>query len=1009
LKRSDSPEQAGTRTGSDSAPSLAQPVAVLFALFAISGFTGLVYESLWSHYLKLFLGHAAFAQSFVLAVFMGGMAIGAWVAARSSARLTNLLAAYGWIEAAIGLIALVFHEVFVVLTEASLVHVIPRLGDPGAVEAFKLTLSLGLLLPQSILLGMTFPLMSGAVLRRNPGRSGHHLAMLYFTNSIGAAAGALVAAFVLLAWLGTQGTMRLAGAINLALAMAVLLLSRKREYLLLSQAPAAAGAENVMPLFLTAAFVTGAASFVYEITWIRMLSLVLGASFQAFELMLSAFVTGLALGGLWIRKRIDRVADPVRFSGYVQLAMGLAALATVLMYHSTFDWMRWLMGSLQRNADGYVIFNLGSHAIAFAIMIPATFLAGMTLPLFTYCALRSGAGERAIGQVYAANTLGAIAGVLLAVHVLLPGAGLKLSLVAGALLDMLLGAWLLRASLHRFSRWEALAGGVLGAVAAALVMRGAALDPGRLSSGVFRHGFVDEQGVKVPFYVDGKTASVALRQSQGGLLSLTSNGKIDASIELDETKPRSPDETTMVLTAALPLVANPAARSFGVIGMGAGLTSETLLSHSRPESVDTIEIEPAMVEAARGFYPRVQRPFNDPRSHIYAEDARTFFARHGKRYDVIISEPSNPWVNGVASLFTREFYRDVKRHLASHGLFAQWIQTYELDDRLLGSVLEALGEHFEDYAVFETTSVDYLVLAVAEGNVPRLARIAASESGFREQLRKIGLTGGADLELRLLGTRRSVSPLLQLLKVSPNSDFRPTLQIGATRARFVLSGATALFSVANAPLPILEMLYGERSYIEEPRASAKGLLIAAQNDALAIHRALLDPHASPLAMEEPEARLPLASLQSGRRALCAPHVSPEMLEQLDWLAAHTLAYLARKQRFEMWVEPRWIGCDPARIAPEARVRLALYRAIATRDARAMHRRGRALLDADATGAREWRRFALLAAMLGAHASGQSDEARALWRQRAPGLFTAFDSPAYVAYISRWTPESGEQQ
>ncbi len=205
------------------------PVAPLFALFTLSGFTGLIYESLWSHYLKLFLGHAAFAQSFVLIMFMGGMALGAWLTAGRSHRTRNLLAGYALIEALIGIVALVFHEVFVALTDFSVATVIPALGNPAAVEAWKLGLGAALLLPQTVLLGMTFPLMSGAVIRRSPAEAGHHLAMLYFTNSIGAAAGALASAFWLLGVFGLPGTMRLAGVANLLLAALVHWLARRGE------------------------------------------------------------------------------------------------------------------------------------------------------------------------------------------------------------------------------------------------------------------------------------------------------------------------------------------------------------------------------------------------------------------------------------------------------------------------------------------------------------------------------------------------------------------------------------------------------------------------------------------------------------------------------------------------------------------------------------------------------------------------------------------------------------
>src|SRR5436190_4075328 len=378
---------------------------------------------------------------------MGGMALGAWLASRWSARVRNLLAAYGWVEVLVGLAALAFHPLFVFLTQASVDRVIPALGSPDSVEAYKYALSALLVVPQTILLGMTFPLMSGAVIRRGPAASGHHLALLYFTNSIGAAAGALATGFWLLSWLGLPGTMRLGGALNLLLAGAVLWLAREREPEALPAAPAqAAGpADRRLPLLLlSAAFITGAASFIYEIAWIRMLSLVLGASFQAFELMLSAFITGLALGGLWVRKRIDRFANPVRFGGFVQIAMGLAALATIPVYHWSYEWMEWALVVLKREDAAYPLFNLFCHAIAFAVMLPATFLAGMTLPLFTNALLKSGHGERAIGQVYAANTLGAIAGVVLAVHALMPLMGVKLTLVIGAALDILLGGWRLR-------------------------------------------------------------------------------------------------------------------------------------------------------------------------------------------------------------------------------------------------------------------------------------------------------------------------------------------------------------------------------------------------------------------------------------------------------------------------------------------------------------------------------------------------------------------------------------
>ena len=195
--------------------------------------------------------------------------------------------------------------------------------------------------------------------------------------------------------------------------------------------------------FLIAAFITGAASFIYEIGWIRMLSLVLGSTTHSFELMLSAFITGLAFGGLWIRRRIDSIGTPVRFSGYVQIIMGMLALLTLPVYAHTFEWMEWLLSALDNTDAGFAAYNFASHAIALAVMLPTTFMAGMTLPLFTYVLLKRGDGERSIGRIYAANTLGAIVGVLFAVHLGMPFLGLKYLIVIGALLDLGLGLYLL--------------------------------------------------------------------------------------------------------------------------------------------------------------------------------------------------------------------------------------------------------------------------------------------------------------------------------------------------------------------------------------------------------------------------------------------------------------------------------------------------------------------------------------------------------------------------------------
>src|SRR5690606_29906960 len=221
-------------------------------------------------------------------------------------------------------------------------------------------LSALLLAPQSILLGATFPLVCSAALRIGPEQPGHDIAALYFLNSFGAVLGVLASAFILIPAVGLEGTLRTAGLLNLAIAVAGFLLSRRvPAHLDVSvdrAAAVAAGAgdstRRLTLLLLAASFLTGLSSFIYEIAWIRMLSLVLGASTHAFELMLASFILGLALGGLWVRHRVDLSRDPIRLLAIIQLLMGLAAAATIPVYTGAFDFMAWLLDSVNRTGGG---------------------------------------------------------------------------------------------------------------------------------------------------------------------------------------------------------------------------------------------------------------------------------------------------------------------------------------------------------------------------------------------------------------------------------------------------------------------------------------------------------------------------------------------------------------------------------------------------------------------------------------------------------------------------------
>jgi spermidine synthase len=951
--------------------------AAFYVLFTASGFAGLIYESIWTHYLKLFLGHAAYAQSLVLVVFMGGMALGAALCGRLSEKLSNPLLAYAAVEAAVGLLALVFHPVFVGVTDWGYGSLLPWLGNERLALSGKLALSCLLILPQSILLGATFPLMSAGLVRAHPAAAGESVAMLYFTNSLGAAAGVLASGFWLIAWVGLPGTLRTAGVLNLVLAITVWLLAkpfppvRKSEQM-----------EEKASLLLGIAFFTGLASFVYEIVWIRMLSLVLGASTHSFELMLATFILGLALGGLAIRRRVDGAAAPERLLGWVQVAMALAAAATLPVYDLTFGLMEALMAGLARNDTGYLLFNLSGAAIAALIMLPATFCAGMTLPLLAGALLRRGGGEAAIGRVYAANTLGAIAGVVLAVHLGLPLLGLKFTLLAGCLVDAVLGITLLLLFSSKKNTWKF----VTAICAAIFVALGALvhLDAHKMTAGVFRHGeLATSRDAKILFAKDGKTATVHLVQ-YADATSLRTNGKSDGSITLDRDAVRGSDEITMVLTAALPLALNPDTRRAAVIGIGTGLTTHTLLQSLAIEHVDTVEIEAAMAEAARGFMPRNSGAFADPRGRLLIDDAKSFFSASGARYDLIISEPSNPWVSGVASLFTREFYRRVRGHLEPGGLLVQWFQLYEIDPSLVASVMQALGEEFPHYAVFAPSDHDLLIVAGSrELPLPAQARVF-EQPGVAKELWTVHVLSIGDLDARYIGGRALLEPLFASYGMPANSDYAPLLDLNAARHRFTERSATDLVALLNLEVPLLEMLEPARSrrpvnplfqgaYAFERIENAR-LAWYARDFLLGPRRPSPDRVPTQLQKDLDLLRVRLIECRDPREfdvwihsavrvaALINPHLSPD-------------------DAGAVWTRVQASPCYPSLRGPQ-REWVKLLRAVAARDAARMALVAEGLLATEVGLSTEAREYLLMAAMSGRLASREPGQALRLWREHS---------------------------
>ena len=881
---------------------------LLYLAFFLSGAAGLMYEAIWSRYLGLFVGHSAYAQIIVLVIFLGGMSLGAILVGRRAERFRHPLLWYAGVELVVGLIAIVFHDAYGSFTSWAYDTLIPAVPTGAAVVTVKWVVAALLVLPQSILLGTTFPFMSAGVVRRG-GLAGRSISLLYFSNSLGAAVGVLAAGFWMLAAAGLPGTLLLAGIVNIVVALVVGVVARRPsgasadlaarawthdapaggetvrrdgdEAAILpvgggpragapspappdaleggaalpaasetaTAAPARAGSDRALArMLLIVAFGTAAASFIYEIAWIRMLSLVLGSATHAFELMLSAFILGLALGALQVRRHADHFRRPLLALGIVQWVMGALAVATLPVYLWTFRATSGLVEALDATDAGYVAFSIARYGLSLLVMLPATFCAGMTLPLITRTLMVSGSGERAIGTVYGVNTLGSIVGAALAGLVLMPLLGLKTMLVAGALVDMALGIWLVARSgavaadapatpdtPTRARVRRALGGGdarssqlTAAAVAATVVLVAgtawsASFDPHVLTSGVFRFGIVrDAARDTILFYEDGRTATVSVRQSRvSGDVTIATNGKPDASLALDWLRPVAEgnrrslggDQPTQMLLPLVTLAHAPGARTAAVIGQGSGISSHFLLGSPQLETLVTIDIEPEMIRGSRFFQPANRRVFDDPRSVFAIDDAKSYFAAHRARYDLILSEPSNPWVSGVSGLFTTEFYARVRHHLTDDGVFGQWLHLYEIDDGLVLSVIAAVHENFPSYEMYLVASSDLLIVASNRPELPpaRWDQVTAFP-GVQEDLRHLAPITASDFDALRVAGRQVFAPLLGSRHggAVANSDFYPTLDLGAERARYLRREAEGLTGLATSRFDLAAALEGRK-------------------------------------------------------------------------------------------------------------------------------------------------------------------------------------------------------
>ena len=718
---------------------LAKVAALLFG----SGTCALIYQVAWLREMRLIFGASTAASAAVLAIFMGGLGVGGSLLGRRVDRHPQPLAFYANLELSIAAAAAVT-PVLVWLARGAYIALGGSvvLGLGGATVARLLLATLVLSVP-TFLMGGTLPAAARAV-ETDEDVSRRHLATLYSVNTLGAVTGALISTFFMLEVYGTRTTLWLACLLNVLVGMTARSLARGFDTLPRSARNgikpqgAATPATGVPAWFVfAAAAAVGFAFFLMELVWYRMLGPLLGGSSFTFGLILAVALLGVGLGGAaYALFGKDRPATSRGFA----FTCALEAVCIAVPY-ALGDRVA-LLTIAARSLDvlGFGGLVLGWAAIAVVVILPAALVAGVQFPLLI-AMLGRGSEKigRHVGLTYAWNTVGAILGSLAGGFGLLPALSATGTWAAVVSLLVALGVsamWLsLRTDRHAAGLLipaAAAAGALLLLTAAGptAAWRHSPIGAGRIRfEGATPNSvqdWINSRRRVITWTADGIESSVALERSTG--LTFLVNGKADGDARFDAA--------TQVMGGLVGAILHPHPRRALVIGLGTGSTAGWLAAIASIERVDVVELEPAILEVARASTPVNHNVLDNPKVHIFTGDARELLLTTSQRYDIIFSEPSNPYRAGVASLFTQEFYRAVAARLSTDGIFLQWLQAYEVDSQTVRTEYATMASVFPVVETWRTYPVDLLLVAALQPIDYDVARLRArvSEEPYKTAL-----------------------------------------------------------------------------------------------------------------------------------------------------------------------------------------------------------------------------------------------------------------------------------
>ncbi len=732
-------------------------LALLCACFLLSGVAALIYQTAWTRQFAIVFGTSELAVATVLAAYMGGLALGAWLAERFLPRVTRPVLTYALLEIGIALSAVVAVPLLLWLGDFALHAMFGGQAAPPSSERVGTTLFylvsafVALALPTT-LMGATLPMLARYAVAQER-HIGQRIGLLYAVNTAGAVVGALLTAFALLPALGLRGTVWVGALFNgvvflLAVSLARRVARENRVPMGYHQPPVSApvvpvresmrrfpGPAWVLPLMLCA----GAVAFFQEVLWSRMLAHVVGSSIYAFGVMVASFLTGIALGGGAGALLAGNRVRAVPALAIALLLAAVSAAAAYLLLERLLPGTAGLMQNVQEFAGLSVPLN---SLFAGLLLLPMTFCIGMTYPLAVrILAADSADAAPASARVYAWNTVGAILGSLGAGFVLIPAlryeGATQVAVLASATLAVL-AAWVLR---PRIGMPVFAMSVTLIAVAGGATFRPA--PPMKLL--VTSPLNVNTSG-EVLYYEIGHSASVVVLQQDGGL-ALRTNGLPEALMDSPGSAPRFSGEYWL---SPLAVIARPKTRDMLIVGFGGGVVVEGVPPSVR--HIDVIELEPLVIEANRATSAlRRRNPLADTRLNIIANDARGALTLTDRRYDAIVSQPSHPWTAGASHLYTREFMQLARSHLNPGGVFVQWMNVIFMDEALLRSLTATLLSVFPEVRVYRPDP-NTLVFLASDAVLDTETQLARSGLPLRDaplHYARFGINNAEDLAVAL--------------------------------------------------------------------------------------------------------------------------------------------------------------------------------------------------------------------------------------------------------------------